>query len=255
MNRALHAKWVWRYEKEKKALWRSIIHQKFGGHVDALVPNDCSKPVGKILWTGILKSKPIVQLSRNKHATVGEMMEFTEGNQAWNLNFSRVLKNDEVDMVANLLQLISNPHIAENGDDTIIWIPGNAFSVRSCYLALQDDGFLRFPYKSIWNPIIPMKVIFFAWYFCYNAAPTLDSIGKSIVINACILCKKAPETNTHLFLHREETGKLWNFFFNSFKTHWVFGIDVRTTMWEWCRKKRKSLKRRLYFCNLVDNVE
>lgn len=61
MNTALHAKWVWRYEKEKKVFMEVYCNQKFGGHVDALFPNDCARMVGKILWTGILKSKPIIQ--------------------------------------------------------------------------------------------------------------------------------------------------------------------------------------------------
>lgn len=29
VNRALHAKWCWRYSKERNALWTKIISQKF----------------------------------------------------------------------------------------------------------------------------------------------------------------------------------------------------------------------------------
>lgn len=35
VNKSLHCKWIWRYGKEKKALWRKIVHQKFGGNFES----------------------------------------------------------------------------------------------------------------------------------------------------------------------------------------------------------------------------
>lgn len=39
MNKALHAKRIWRYKIEKKALWRGLVQQKLGGNNLALFPN------------------------------------------------------------------------------------------------------------------------------------------------------------------------------------------------------------------------
>lgn len=35
MNMALHAKWIWRYGKEEKALWRKVVNHKFDGNPKA----------------------------------------------------------------------------------------------------------------------------------------------------------------------------------------------------------------------------
>ncbi|XP_026435196.1 uncharacterized protein LOC113332912 [Papaver somniferum] len=143
------------------------------------------------------------------------MVKFTDDSTAWDLNFVRNLKEEEERMVAEMLGQIHNPNLANNGDDFLSWNPGNSFSVKSGYVAIEVDGYIRFPHKSLWNPRIPQKVIFFTWNLCYNAAPTLDTLHNSIVLNGCIMCKKAVESNQHLFLHCDETRKLWNFFFTS----------------------------------------
>ncbi|XP_026378165.1 uncharacterized protein LOC113272563 [Papaver somniferum] len=60
IDRDLHAKWIWRYNTERKAFRRSIINQKFGGSKDALLPNDSKTSVetsvGKSFWHGISSS-------------------------------------------------------------------------------------------------------------------------------------------------------------------------------------------------------
>lgn len=196
LNKALHAKWVWRYGKDKKALWRSIVNQKFGGNPNALLPNDSSKPIGKSLWASILKSKDIIQqnstchiqsgdrvsfwldnwfgdfplssrfpslyrLARNKHAVLNDMIVFTNNISAWDLNFSRNLKEDELGLVAELLQLIHNPMPLNMGEDYLSWNTGNSFTVKSCHNAIEFEGLLRFPYKNVWNHRVPQKVTFF----------------------------------------------------------------------------------------------
>lgn len=60
MNKDLHAKWIWRYENEEKALWRKVVNHKFEGNLKGFFPSSSSKSVGKSLWAGILKSNSIV---------------------------------------------------------------------------------------------------------------------------------------------------------------------------------------------------
>lgn len=49
-------------------------------------------------------------------------------------------------MVTSLLQLINSSELAEDGNDSLTWNPGNNFQLNlvSCYLALEDEGFLDF---------------------------------------------------------------------------------------------------------------
>lgn len=202
------------------------------------------------MWIGDLNLADLFpaffKLSRNKNDSIRDMFSFTDAIPAWNFNFSRTLNDNEVILVTELLQLISNPVLTNSGEDSLTWRHGNTFSIKSCYNAIEEEGFIRFPHMNIWNPRIPQKVSFCTWCLCYNSAPTLDTLRNRIVINGCILCWKAAESNTHLFLHYEETMKLWHFFFNSFNLVWVFREDVKANIWEWSSKKGNSLKQRLW---------
>ncbi|XP_026377858.1 uncharacterized protein LOC113272188 [Papaver somniferum] len=204
MNKKLHAKWIWRYGNEERALWRKVVHHKFGGNQKAFLPNQTSNSVGKSLWSGILKSASAVELNSVIQVNIGDMN----------------LKESEVEDISHLLNLLPNIN-SNSGSDQRIWQAGNhGFSVAECYKALEDEGLIMFPYKYVWNPRIPQKVVFFTWTLCYNAAPTLDSYKNSIVVNGCLLCKKAAESNQHIFLHCETT---------------------RNVIWEWRRKKGAAI--------------
>ncbi|XP_026378233.1 uncharacterized protein LOC113272638 [Papaver somniferum] len=143
------------------------------------------------IWIGTISLArlfpSLYKLSRNKHATLKDMVKVTNNDSAWDFNFTRNLKEEEVIMVADLLGQINDPILTKVGDDYLSWNQGNAFSVKSCYDAIKVAGFIRFPHKSLWNPRIPQKVLFFTWNLCYNATPTLDSLHNSIVINGCIM--------------------------------------------------------------------
>lgn len=182
MNKALHAKWIWSYRNEEKALWRKVVNHKFEGNPKSLFPSTSSKPVGKSLWAGILKSNSLVvrnfvikvnnggkvlfwrdnwlngqapmtlfptlfKFSRNKEATIQEMLMMSSDN-SWNFAFNRMLNDQEIEDVAHLLNLI--PAINSNsGSDQRIWQPYKGFSVASCYKTLEEDGLLVSPYKCI----------------------------------------------------------------------------------------------------------
>ncbi|XP_026410707.1 uncharacterized protein LOC113305930 [Papaver somniferum] len=141
INKALHAKWIWRYGSEKTALWRRIINQKFGGIIEALFHNHSNKSVCFNLWYGILKSRDFVKtctslivgngnsiyfwndvwvgeqslavlfptlfhLSKKKNAVIKDLIS-SEG--AWDLNFARSLNENEMLEVVNLLAVIGDP--------------------------------------------------------------------------------------------------------------------------------------------------
>ncbi|XP_026400011.1 uncharacterized protein LOC113295893 [Papaver somniferum] len=55
-SKALKAKWIWIYSKEKKALWRKVVQQKFNNTVDVFLPTDDGKTQGRSVWKHILCS-------------------------------------------------------------------------------------------------------------------------------------------------------------------------------------------------------
>lgn len=119
VNHALHCKWIWRYGNEKRALWRQIVHQKFGGilkardhvkkHTSLIVKNGESMLFWKDKWLGNhvlqISFPALFKLSRKKDATV---LHVANGNGAWDLDFKRNLNEAEVGEVAQLLQLMLN---------------------------------------------------------------------------------------------------------------------------------------------------
>lgn len=60
-NLALLSKWVWRYTKEKNALWRRIVQEKFKCNKDVFLPVNDSLPQGRSFWKNILKTTSLVQ--------------------------------------------------------------------------------------------------------------------------------------------------------------------------------------------------
>ncbi|XP_026460734.1 uncharacterized protein LOC113361851 [Papaver somniferum] len=142
-------------------------------------------------------------------------------SMAWDFDFSRNLKENELGDVISLLQLVGDPSVvmgSADEDDQRKWELGDDFSVANCYDSLDVDGFLSFPHKQLWNPKIPLKVSFLVWTLCFNGAPTNDYLARTDRANTgnCILCNAELETNEHLFLHCKETSKLWSYFFDSF---------------------------------------
>ncbi|XP_026419393.1 uncharacterized protein LOC113315314 [Papaver somniferum] len=125
------------------------------------------------------------------------------------------LKESEVEDVAHLLNL--SPIInTNNGPDQRVWLAGNhGFPVAECCKALEDEGLIMFPYKSMWNPRIPQK---------------------------------AAESNQHIFLHCETTRSVWHYFLSYYKLQWVFQDCVRNTIWKWRRKKgaARSIKKKIW---------
>lgn len=75
-SKALKAKWVWRYIREKKALWRRVIQEKFHNNVEVFMPNDDAAPQGRIMWKNILQSSILLQDSVGFNLNNGKSIRF-----------------------------------------------------------------------------------------------------------------------------------------------------------------------------------
>lgn len=76
---------------------------------------------------------------------------------------------------AQMLSLFNSPTASV---DFLTWQQGDLLSVSSCYSALEFDGFLVFPHKSIWSSKIPQQVAFMVCGLYAIMAPTLDTLNK-----------------------------------------------------------------------------
>jgi hypothetical protein len=109
--------------------------------------------------------------------------------------------------LASFLTLLYSIKIDHDGEDKFWWSPsrkGN-FDVKSFYKTLAYKEPIHFPWKSIWQTKVPLKMAFFAWAAALGKILTLDNLKKRhvIVINRCCMCKKNGESVDHLLLHCE----------------------------------------------------
>jgi len=131
----------------------------------------------------------------------------------------------EVDVLASFFTLLYTIRLDHDGEDKLLWSPSckGKFDVRSFYNILAYKDTVLFPWKSIWQTKVPLKVVFFAWVAALGKIITLDNLIKRqvIVIDRCCMCKKSGESVDHLLFHCEVACVLWNAIFSHFNLSWV----------------------------------
>lgn len=60
----------------------------------------------------------------------------------------------------------------------------------------------------------------------------------------CVFCEECMETNEHLFLHCKMVFNIWSYFLKGFGINWVLARNVKTNLWEWGDKCRRSSRKR-----------
>ena len=120
------------------------------------------------------------------------------------------------------------------------------FSVKLMYKGLDPSLAIEFPYCSVWNPVVPPKIGFFAWEATWGKVLTLDQLkhrGRAFA-NRCFLCEEDEDTIDHLLIHCKRAKTLWNLFLSVVRTNWVFSHSVLHTLLAWqgaaVGKKRKK---------------
>ena len=103
-----------------------------------------------------------------------------------------------------------------------------------------------FPYKFIWNSLVPTKVGFLLGKPLGAKILTLDNLkkGRRALANRCFLCGKEEDTVDHLLVHCPHTRVIWELLLAIAVVKWVFPLSVRETLLSWgdsfVGKKRKK---------------
>ena len=119
--------------------------------------------------------------------------------------------------------------------------------VRRMYRKLMHSLPTDFPWLSIWNPIVPLKLGFFAWEASWGKVLTLDQLKRRGIplVNKCFLCEDEEETIDHLLIHCSRAKMLWNLFWAIMDYNWVFHLMVCQFLLAWqsasVGKKRKRV--------------
>jgi len=90
------------------------------------------------------------------------------------------------------------------------------YSVRSAYhfLTAQPPVTTTLASSLLWNKDIPLKVVLFAWRMFRDRLPTKDNLFRCGVIDiesrTYVSGCGYLENSSHLFLHSESFGSVWN---------------------------------------------
>jgi hypothetical protein len=272
-NQALLGKWLWRFAHEDGAWWRSILVAKYGSSQDGWRSSDITESHGVGLWKYIcmgwskfkhhFRFEPgvglkisfwedawcgesplkdtfpgLFSIARFKEASIADNMELENGTIQWNVVFTRLLHDWEVEVLASFYNCLYSRKLRGVGEDKLWWIPSRkgAFEVRSFYRVLSSHGPSSFPWKGIWRTKAPPRVAFFAWTATRGKILTIDNLRRRgmIVVNRCWLCESDGESVDHLLIHCRVTYALWNVIFSRLGLSWVMPSSVKELMACWC---------------------
>ena len=107
----------------------------------------------------------LFRLTAQKNARVAELWNWDSGEGGWNPIFLRSFNDWEMEEVDRFLQVLYRKQIRPLMEDKILFkgSRNDAFSVSSMYRVLDCSPQVAFPSRSIWNPVIPPIMGFFAW--------------------------------------------------------------------------------------------
>ena len=284
MNIALFCKWCWRFANERDSLWRLVIGTKFGEGDGGWNSNDIRGGYGTGLWKDISKEwitfsqnatsslgngrrlrfwkdpwcggtalcnafPTLFNLVAHKDARVAEVWDSSRVDGGWSPVFERPFNDWEMEEVERFLLILHNKKIRPSQEDCLILkeTRPDGFAVKLMYRKLMHSPPTDFLWHSIWNPIVPPKLGFFAWEASWGKVLTLDQLKRRgiTLVNRCFLCEEEEETIDHLLIHCSAAKMLWNLFLAIMDYNCVFPLTVRQALLAWqsarVGKKRKSV--------------
>ena len=107
----------------------------------------------------------LFRLARDKEACVADNFQRLGASIHWEVTFSRLAQDWEVESFLSFLELLYAVTITGNGEDKVCWQPSKShiFQVSSYYAILTCKGEGCFPWQSIWKAKVPPRVAFFSW--------------------------------------------------------------------------------------------
>ena len=165
-------------------------------------------------------------------------------------NFPKRPINDwEIEEVARFLHTLHEFIYCPSGEDKLLLKNDKekGFSVKSMYKGFDPSPAFEFPYRLIWNPVVPPKIGVFVWEATWGKVLTLDQLKRCgmTLVNRCFMCEEDEENIDHLLIHCKSAKMLWNLFLSIIGTSWVFPQSVLHTLLAWqgaaVGKKRKRI--------------
>ena len=191
----------------------------------------------------------LFNLAAHKDAKVADVWYPSRVERGWSLVFVRSFNDWEVEEVERFLCSLHNRKIRLDQEDNLLMKDSKnaGYSVRLMYRLLDHSLPSVFPFRSIWNPIVPHKLGFLAWEASWGKVLTLDQVKKRgiTLANRCFLCEEEKEKIDHMLIHCPIARMLWDLFLAISGFSWVFPLSVCQTLLAWqgtkVGKKRQKI--------------
>ena len=82
--------------------------------------------------------------------------------------------------MARFLQTLHDQNFCPNGEDMLLLkeLKAKSFSVKVMYIGYDISPAFYFPYRLIWNLVIPPKIGIFTWEAAWSKVLTLDNLKR-----------------------------------------------------------------------------
>ncbi|KAF5460976.1 hypothetical protein F2P56_020808 [Juglans regia] len=144
-NKALLGKWLWRYHRERGALWREIVDVKYGSMQGGwfAVGRGTQVSFWHDTWCGEVALKIAFpsrfRIAFDKDAIVADNMALSSNSTQWLVRFTRAAHDWELGDIADFYSVLHTLNLHAAGEDRLLWSSsGNkSFLVRSFYKVLS----------------------------------------------------------------------------------------------------------------------
>ena len=147
----------------------------------------------------------LFNLALNKEAKVADIWDGSEGVGCWSPTFLRPLNDWEFEETIRFLQTLYDQNFRPTGEDKLLLknVKEKWFSVKIMYKGFDISLAFDFPYRLVWNPVVPQKIGVFAWETAWGKVVTLDQLKRRgmTFANRCFMCEEEEETIDHLLIH------------------------------------------------------
>ena len=180
---------------------------------------------------------------------MADIWESGDGAGGWSPTFLRSLNDWEIGEMVRFLQILHDQNFRPKGEDMLLLkeVKEKRFSVQAMYKCYDSSPAFDFPYHSIWNSVVPLKIGIFTWEAVWGKVLTLDNLKRRgmAFTNRCFLCEEGEETINHLQIHSRSAKMLWDLLLSIGGISWVFPSSVLYTLLAWqgvaVGKKRKKI--------------
>jgi len=229
---------------EASVWWRDVSAMRseewFGGNVSCFVGDGKNTFFWTNAWVGGVsfsdRFNRLFELSMPKNESVFSMHTLGWGIDGAAWCWRRGLFAWEEELVGQLRLLLWNVSLQVDRVDRRLWRleTSSIYTVRSAcnFLTITApvDAAVSVPVSSFWHKEIPLKVVLFAWRLLRDRLPTKDNLYRRHVVGfdeqSCVGGCGEVETSSHLLLHCNFVGTVWNHIFRWIGVSSVLPLDA-----------------------------